>query len=153
MSTESPTTETTPDDLRDRYAEALYTSSGVMIPWSMLLTDPDFRSVLEQFRRDADAVMEVRDEDMERLREDDEIAQQVIADLNTRIVKAERRAGRAEQELERERRLYDREEKARIAAENKLHAVAALRVFRNEDGKKFVFVDDLYEALEGGEGR
>jgi hypothetical protein len=37
------------------------------------------------------------------------------------------------------------------AAEAKLHKVAMLKVWKNEDGKAFVFVDDLYEAVGGGE--
>lgn len=43
-------------------------------------------------------------------------------------------------------------EAAQAAAEAKLHKVALLKLWTNEDGKKFVFADDLYAAVEGGEG-
>ena len=37
------------------------------------------------------------------------------------------------------------------AAEAKLRKVGQVRTWKNEDGKDFVFVEDLHEALRGGE--
>lgn len=69
-------------------------------------------------------------------------ARQEIADL-----KAERN------KLERDIRdlVYERAEllKARDAANAKLRRVAMVKVWKNEDGKRFVFADDLYNAVEG----
>lgn len=85
------------------------------------------------------------------LRRDEETAKRVIGDLTTVGVKEAGRARRAEQEAERLRRLYDRAEKARIAAQARLNAVTTVKVWTNKDGKRFVFADELYAALVGKE--
>lgn len=36
-------------------------------------------------------------------------------------------------------------------AEAKVHAVQTVRLWKNEDGKRFLFADDVYAALRGGE--
>lgn len=47
----------------------------------------------------------------------------------------------------------ERLRKERDGLREQVHRVKTVRVWTNEDGKRFVFVDDLVAAVDGGESR
>lgn len=106
-------------DLRDRYAEAIRHS------WSAL---PDFE--MDALLR---VVMHVRDAEVDRLTNQ-------VADQQRQIECIE--ADRV--------RLWEankRAQAARLAAEQTVGKVETVKCWTNEDGKRFVFVTDLQQAL------
>lgn len=73
-----------------------------------------------------------------------------VGALRTRTQALAAEHDRLYRELERLGRTVDHQTTALRDAQRKLHAAATVRCWTNEDGKRFVFADDLAEALGYG---
>jgi riboflavin biosynthesis pyrimidine reductase len=95
-----------------------------------------------------DHLDELVDTDPIQLREEAWALLVRVGDAEAEVERLRAEAKEHRERAERVRRILDREREARMDAQAKVRRVHMLRAWTNEDGKDFVFADDLRAALE-----